>query len=78
VSDPTFIGEVAMRNAYDALGLDGEGWNSTRLIEIEPHEVRVTRYLRTESGSVVIVGEPIEAVTETIVVPLGSGDPGQP
>lgn len=57
MSDPYGINIEQVRAAYDAMGLDPEQWNNTRQVEFDPHEVRVTRYVRDEKGRILVADE---------------------
>jgi hypothetical protein len=71
VSDPKFVTTDQMRAAYDALGLDGDGFNRTRSVEFQPHEVRVTRYVVNDEGQLSL-DEFDKPYDETVTIPLSA------
>lgn len=51
-ADPTSMTEDHVRAAYDALGLDPDGYQSTTRIDIDPSSVTVTRHRRDGAGRI--------------------------
>lgn len=72
--DPTYVTPAQLRAAYDALGLDGELFTTTRTVCLHPDTVVATRYLLNENDRQFLddSGEP---VTWSADLPVSDTDP---
>ena len=67
-ADPATFTIQQQRAAYDALGLDPDGFTETTLVVITPTEVMVTRRLRNDAGRLYVVDDQI--ASETTILEL--------
>lgn len=68
MADPTHITTDQLRAAYDALGLDADGWNRTMRFELRPDFVILVRYRPGENGRPYVEND--EIVTDPVAIPV--------
>lgn len=74
IGDPTYVTPAQLRAAYDALGLDGELFTTTRDISLAPDKVVATRWLLNDDGST-FISDSGHPMSWSVGLPVGDTDP---